>query len=66
MSLVLQVLAAAGIIGGGIVQVMTGRRLQTASDVTEIGRWAGFARSAGPLLAGWLIGSLPTPTNRFT
>lgn len=60
VSLVLHVLAAAGIIGGGIVQVMTGRRLLTAGDATEIGRWAGFARSAGPLLAGSALVSLAT------
>lgn len=60
VSLFLHVLAAAGIIGGGIVQVMTGRRLQTAGDAAEIRRWAGFARSAGPLLAGSALVSLAT------
>lgn len=46
-SLFLHVLAAVGLIGGGIVQVMAGARLRSATTAEGIATWAGFARSGG-------------------
>ncbi len=45
------VLAAAGMIGGGIVQVMGGFRLRAATQTSEVRTWAEFTRSAGLLIA---------------
>lgn len=59
-SLFLHVLAAIGIVGGGIVQVLAGIRLRAAGTATEIASWAGFARSAGLLIAGSAVVSLLT------
>lgn len=49
-SLFLHVLAAVGLIGGGIVQVMAGARLRGATTAEGITTWAGFARSGGYLV----------------
>lgn len=59
-SLVLHILAAVGLIGGGIVQVMAGGRLRNATTSNGIAQWAGFARAAGPLLIASAIVSLAT------
>lgn len=50
-SLFLHVLAAVGMIGGGITQVMAGHRLRAADAASEIASWARFARAAGWLIA---------------
>lgn len=46
-SLVLHVLAATAIVGGGIVQVMAGSRLRAATTGRDVAQWAGFARAGG-------------------
>lgn len=49
-ALFLHVIAAIGLVGGGIVQVFAGIRLRDATDRRDIRTWATFARSAGPLI----------------
>lgn len=46
-SLVLHVLAATAIVGGGIVMAMAGARVRTAATADQIVQWAGFVRSGG-------------------
>lgn len=46
-SLVLHVLAATAIVGGGIVQVMAGARLRAATTGRDVAQWASFARAGG-------------------
>lgn len=46
-SLFLHILAAAGIISGGVAQVLAGSRVRGASSGDELASWAGFARIAG-------------------
>ena len=46
-SLVLHVLAATAIVGGGIVQVMAGTRLRAATTGRDAAQWASFARAGG-------------------
>lgn len=46
-SLVLHVLAATAIVGGGTVQVMAGSRLRTATTGHDVAQWASFARAGG-------------------
>ena len=60
VSLVLHVLAAMGLVGAGIVQVMAGARLRSSASTESIVQWAKFARSAGPLLIGSAVLSLAT------
>lgn len=50
-SLFLHVLAAIGIVGGGLVQVLAGVRLRAADRGRDIAVWARFARSAGLVIA---------------
>lgn len=59
-SLFLHVLAAAGIVSGGVVQVLAGTRVRAATTTTELATWAGFARSAGLLIAASALLSLLT------
>lgn len=59
-SLFLHVLAAIGMVGGGIVQVLAGTRVRAAGTASEIAAWAGFARTAGFLIAGSAVVSLLT------
>ena len=59
-SLFLHVLAAIGIVGGGIVQVLAGFRVRSAATGAGIAAWAGFARSAGLLMVGSAVLSLLT------
>ncbi|MBW3619480.1 MAG: hypothetical protein KY461_04495 [Actinobacteria bacterium] len=59
-SLFLHVLAATGLVGGGIVQVLAGTRVRTARTGRELASWAGFARQAGLLIAGSAVLSLLT------
>ncbi len=59
-SLFLHVLAAIGLIGGGLVQVLAGIRLRAATTVAAIGLWARFTRSAGWLIVGAAVVSLLT------
>ena len=47
ISLVLHVLAATAIVGGGIVQVMAGTRLRAATTGRDAAQWASFARAGG-------------------
>lgn len=49
-ALFLHILAAAGMIAGGVVQVFTSARLPRARTTSELVSWATFARSAGPLI----------------
>lgn len=46
-SLVLHVLAATAIVGGGIVQVMAGARVRSATTGRDLAQWASFARAGG-------------------
>lgn len=50
ISLVLHVLAATAIVGGGIVQVMAGARLRAATTGRELAQWASFTRAGGFLV----------------
>lgn len=50
-SLVLHVLAAAGMVGGGIVQVMAGARVRAAATGHDLVEWASFARTGGLVIA---------------
>ena len=59
-SLFLHVLAAIGIVAGGIVQVFAGARLRAATTGPDIVTWAAFTRSAGLLTAGSAVVSLMT------
>lgn len=59
-SLFLHVLAAIGIVGGGLVQVLAGTRVRRATTGRDIATWAGFTRSAGLLIAGSAVVSLLT------
>jgi len=59
-SLVLHVLAAAGMVSGAVVQVLAGGRLRHATAPEGIARWARFARSAVPIIVGSAIVSLAT------
>lgn len=59
-SLFLHILAAIGLVGGGLLQIMTGSRLRAASSTDDIAQWSGFARAAGPVLIGSAVVSLAT------
>lgn len=59
-SLFLHVLAAIGIVGGGLVQVLAGARVRGATTGRELVAWAGFTRGAGLLIAGAAFLSLLT------
>lgn len=49
-SLFLHVLAAIGLVGGGIVQVLAGYRVRAVTTGRELVSWASFTRSAGNLI----------------
>jgi hypothetical protein len=49
-SLFLHILAAIGILGGGIVQIVAGFRLRTAATARELATWARFTGGAGRLV----------------
>lgn len=51
-SLFLHVLAAAGILGGGMLQLVAGARIRTAVTGRDIADWARLARTGGLVLAG--------------
>lgn len=59
-SLFLHVLAAIGLVGGGIVQVLAGTRIRNGGSGEQIATWARFARQAGSLIAGSAVVSLLT------
>lgn len=59
-SLFLHVLAAIGLVGGGIVQVLAGVRVRAAVTGHELASWATFARSAGSLIIASAVVSLLT------
>lgn len=59
-SLFLHVLAATGLIGGGIMQVVAGFRVRSATTGDGLAAWAGFTRSAGWVIAGSAVVSLLT------
>lgn len=59
-SLFLHVLAAIGIVGGGIVQVLGGFRVRAATTTRDIAMWATFTRSAGLLITAAAAVSLLT------
>lgn len=60
ISLVLHVLAAAGIVAGGVVQVMAGTRVRQASTGRDLVQWAQFTRSGGMVVAVAALVSLLT------
>ncbi len=49
-SLFLHILAAIGLVGGGIVQVLAGSHLRASRTGAAIAQWARFARSAGTVI----------------
>lgn len=49
-SLFLHILAAIGILGGGIVQILGGFRVRTAANARELATWARFTGGAGRLV----------------
>lgn len=59
-SLVLHVLAATGIVAGGVVQVMAGTRVRQAATGRDLAQWAQFTRSGGLLVAVAALVSLLT------
>lgn len=59
-SLFLHVLAAIGIVAGGMVQVLAGARVRVAATGTALASWATFARTAGVLIAASAVVSLAT------
>lgn len=59
-SLFLHVLAAVGLIGGGLVQVLAGTRVRAATTGRDVVTWASFTRSAGLLIAASALLSLMT------
>lgn len=59
-SLFLHVLAAVGILGGGVTQALAGRRLRAATTAAEIASWARFTRTAGRLILWSAVVSLLT------
>lgn len=60
LSLFLHVSAAAFMIAGGLVQVMTGARLRNATTLEGIAQWASLARSGGWVTLGAAVVSLFT------
>ncbi|MFP4634226.1 MAG: hypothetical protein ACLFRD_00055 [Nitriliruptoraceae bacterium] len=59
-SLFLHVLAAIGLVGGGIVQVHAGARVRAAGTGRDIASWARFTRGAGALIVVAAVLSLLT------
>ena len=59
-SLFLHVLAAVGILAGGLVQILAGARVRTAVTGRALASWAGFARTAGVIIAASAAVSLLT------
>lgn len=60
IGLFLHVLAAAGIFAGAAIQVSAGFRVRSATTGRELASWAGFARSAGIVIALSAVVSLLT------
>lgn len=59
-SLFVHVLAAMGIVSGGVVQILAGVRLRAAATAHEVVTWARFARTAGLIIVGSAVVSLMT------
>lgn len=59
-SLVLHVLAATAMVGGGIVQVMAGVHVRSATTGRDLVQWAGFTRTGGFVILGAAVVSLLT------
>lgn len=59
-SLFLHVLAAIGMVGGGLVQVLAGVRVRAARARDELVAWGRFTRQAGLLIVGSAVLSLMT------
>lgn len=59
-SLFLHVLAAIGILAGGLAQILAGARVRTAVTGRALASWAGFARTAGVIIAASAAVSLLT------
>lgn len=59
-SLFLHVLAAIGLVGGGVVQVLAGYRLRAATTGRDLVSWATFTRGAGNLIVASALVSLLT------
>ncbi|MEX0836574.1 MAG: hypothetical protein WD010_10810 [Nitriliruptor sp.] len=59
-SLFLHVLAAIGMVGGGLVQVLAGAQLRSASTGRDVATWARFTRGAGAIIVVSAVLSLLT------
>ncbi len=59
-ALFVHVLAAMGMVGGGLTQVLAGARLRRADTPQQIAEWASFTRTAGLVIAGSAVLSLLT------
>lgn len=59
-SLFLHVLAAVGLIGGGMVQILAGTRVRAAATGDELASWSSFARTANLVIVGSAVLSLLT------
>ncbi len=59
-SLFLHVLAAAGMVAGGVTQVLAGSRLRAATTTAAVREWATFARTAGLVILGSAVVSFMT------
>lgn len=60
VSVFLHVLAATGMVAGGVVQVMGGARLRVAATTPDMAQWATFARAGGWLTLASAVISLGT------
>lgn len=59
-SLFLHVLAAIGMVSGGVVQILAGVRVRAARTGAELAAWGHLARQAGLLIVGSALLSLMT------
>lgn len=50
VSLFLHIVAAVGLVGGGVMQVLVGSRLRAATTPTSIGLWGQFALTASTIV----------------
>lgn len=60
ISVFLHVLAATGMVAGGVVAVMAGASMRRATTVEDISQWAGFARAGGFVTLASAVVSLGT------
>lgn len=60
ISVFLHVLAATGMVAGGVVTMMSGARMRNAHTVDDIAQWASFARAGGMVTLSAAVVSLFT------